>query len=55
MVAYKPYPDAKTEPRRKARKNLRRSIFYENKLLANVVRKEKRLARKKEQADAEGN
>ena len=47
MPNYKSYPTVKDTPSRKQRKAKRQAIFMENKLLNNVLRKARRIARKK--------
>lgn len=53
MPAYKPYPTVETTPSRKQRKSQRKKIYWDNKMLMNEIRRERRLARKKAKAEAE--
>lgn len=53
MPNWKPYPTVATTPNRKQRKAQRKNVFWENKMLGNKLRKERRLARKKAREEAE--
>ena len=52
MPAWKAYPTVKDMPSRKQRKGRRKTVFYENQMLMNTLRKERRLARKKAREEA---
>lgn len=45
MPQYQSYPTARDIPRRKLRKSVRRTIFWENKLLMNKLRKARKETR----------
>lgn len=46
MPAYRAYPTVKDTPNRKMRKAQRKSVFADNKYMANAERKARRIARK---------